>query len=271
MDEYFIVYLLGAISGLLSSSCTLFILIVYLKYNQLQTFSYGLVMTLLSIDFLNGISFVIPTFIHEFYLCQFQAFLIQFFGLASALWVGCMSLILYKQLNSTIENTKKYAKICFGVVCFVSFTISIVLACVGRYGEVVGHCWIKDENYGYLFRLAFLFGPIRFVFGFNLILYHIIIKEIKKQTFYSNELKYDGQVLIKRIQFYPVSMVLCSLPITLYRIIQIYYDNIWIYAVGVFLYALVGVSNSLIYGFNESVKYLIFKKSQDVERLVSID
>ena len=100
---------------------------------------------------------------------------------------------------------------------------------------------------------------------------HIIIKEIKKQTFYSNELKYDGQVLIRRIQLYPVSMVLSSLPLTLYRIIQIYYENIWIYAVGVFLYALVGVSNSLIYGFNESVKYLIFKKGQDVERLVSID
>ena len=89
-------------------------------------------MALLGIDFLNGITFAIPTFVHDFYLCQFQAFLIQFCGLASALWVGCMSLILYKQLNSTIEKTKKYAKICFGVICFVSFVISIVLEGMGK-------------------------------------------------------------------------------------------------------------------------------------------
>jgi hypothetical protein len=228
-------------------------------------------MTLLCIDCLNGLTFAIPTFLHDYYLCQLQAFLVEFCGLSSTLWVGAMSCILFKQLKSSLDEAKRFAKISFFFICFVSFVISLVLALLHRFGEVLGHCWITDKDEGYIYRLSFLFGPIIIVLLVNLFIYRAVIEEIKEKTRYSNQLRFEGDVLIKRIRLYPVSMIICSLPLTLYRIAQIYYENIWIYAVGVFLYAFIGVSNSLIYGFNESVSLFVFKNTQKVERLVSID
>lgn len=80
--------------------------------------------------------------------CKFQALIIQWFGLASVLWVTNMSLQLYRWIvlkKKQEQLTKNLYKHFIGIVTITGI-LAFVLLGIGAYDDAVTWCWISKAS-----------------------------------------------------------------------------------------------------------------------------
>ncbi|KAI1905974.1 hypothetical protein LOZ12_006423 [Ophidiomyces ophidiicola] len=110
-------------------------------------------------------------------LCRFQAFFIQWFTSADALWNFCMAcnvyLVLFRRysLPELRKLEWKYAILCYGLQ-FVPALVFLFIKTASRgriYGDAIFWCWI-GRPWGFL-RLSVYYGPVWFSILFTLSVY----------------------------------------------------------------------------------------------------
>ena len=260
MDEDDQLYLVVAIFSSLSLLGCIFIIIIYAKFEALHCFSFKLVVILSIFHCFEYTFQLIPTHVitTPYSLCMFQATMIQFSSLSSALWIGCMSFLLYLQVIKKVKNLQLYLQFCLLFTITLCVSTAIIPLITGSYGYVGGNCWISGESQtGSLFRYLLFFGITWLIIFFNSVVYYKIIQKVKAEMSIKNKLMDEGKELINRLRLYPIAMMITYAPLTIVRILESISEDLcptWFYMTAYAFYTSNGLMNSVIYGLNDSVR-----------------
>ena len=119
------------------------IILMYLKFTNLQTLPFKLITILSLFDLISSAAFLIPTYsIHDSDLnCQIQALLVTFSSLAGLFWTTFMAVFLYQAIKNVNPLNSKSAYIMLGFILIVSVCASIAPFFAvqgGAYGKTMG-------------------------------------------------------------------------------------------------------------------------------------
>lgn len=265
MNEDDQLYLVVAVFSSLSLLGSLFIITIYAKFEALHCFSFKLVVILSIFHCVEYTFQLMPTHVIKtpYSICMFQATMIQFSSLAGALWIGCMSFLLYLQVIKKITDLQFYLNICLVFTIGLCLTTSIIPLITSSYGYVGGNCWISGKSEaGNIFRYVFFFGITWIIILFNSLLYFKIIQKVKVEMSIKNKLMDEGKVLIHRLRLYPIAMIVTYAPLTIVRILESMGNDLcptWFYMTAYAFFTSNGLFNSIIYGLNDSVKQQIYE------------
>ncbi|OMJ76544.1 hypothetical protein SteCoe_24082 [Stentor coeruleus] len=272
MDNFYAIYIGIALAASFSIMGSLFILIIYFKYPNLQCFAFRLVSYLTFFNFFESLSQIIPSYKISSNLCLVQSIFNQFFGLCNILWTGFICLILYFQVSKNSLNPKRYEKIFLFLTVLISFASIAILLTFSNFGYVGGNCWIEEVELGNYFRFIFFLIPAWAVIFFISIMYIKIIHTVRRESFLITEMDKAQDMVINKLKVYPIVMIIGFTPLTVYRILEIFiYPPLWLYAIGVAVYTFIGFMNAVVYGMNESVKDEIFKKYSEEDVSISLE
>ncbi|OMJ92178.1 hypothetical protein SteCoe_5172 [Stentor coeruleus] len=267
MDSFYAVYLIIAVASIFSVMGSLFILIIYVKYPNLQCFAFRLVVYLSLFNFFESSSQLIPSYKIDPKMCLYQSMLNQFFGLCNILWTGFICLILYFQICEIQSNFVRNEKLYLLLTLLISSISIIIPVSFSSFGYVGGNCWIKEHELGNLFRFVFFFIPAWTVIALITIIYIKIIRTVQRESLLITEMTISSNRVISKLKMYPIVMIVGFLPLTVYRIFEVFIDPpIWLYAASIGFYTCIGFMNAVVYGLNEAVKDEVFKTylKQDV-------
>lgn len=255
MESFWVLYTASLIFGSFSLLGCIFICVVYLKFPRLSGYPFRLIVYLSILDGFESLSWSFPGFILGPKYCLIQSLGIQFFGLSSLLWIGVICLLLYLQAIQNHSHPEKYEKYYLFAIVFISLVSTITVYAFDISGYVGGHCWIVDKGIGTILRFVMFYIPAWAIIIFISFTYFKIIRKVKKESCLVSQLQDEGKTLVNKLKLYPIAMIFCFAPLTLYRISQDFEGEIfWFYVICLAIYNLKGFINAFIYGLNESVK-----------------
>jgi hypothetical protein len=267
----FIAVIIGVIVGLLAS---LFIVTVYLCYKDLQTITFRLIFYMSVADFLNGVTYLLPS---EGTSCYVQAVGNTLFPLSSVLWASviayCLHRVVVKQDTQLLRYEKHYLVYAYGL----PLLFLIPPAATGTFGPAQGWCWIKAEGDDYVIgsvlRLLCFYLPLWAVIGYNLYIYAIIIRKLNRDL--ETVTDDDGEVLtalVRRLVFYPIILIVCYSVVTAKRIYDFAYpdqtDLTFTIAAWIFQCA-IGLLNAVTYGSSDAVRQRLCMSCRKPDRSYS--
>ena len=208
-------------SGLSLAGC-LFVVAVIWLFRMYQYFVQRLILFLSISAALQSVSFLIGDIYTDNFLCEFQAFIMQYFGWATLLWVVAITINLIMVLKE-IESTK-YEK-WFHAVCWL---LPLLWACLpfyeNSYGPAGIWCWIKRD--ATMLRFGTWYIPIfATIFLMMLAYVYIVVSVLKRKgswtgTFNQQE-ENDKAMLareVKPLAAFPLIYLLSGIPTLIYRI-----------------------------------------------------
>ena len=255
-----VLYIIIVVVSSMSALGSLFVIILYNKFESLQIFAFKLVYILSIFDFLLAIFSIIPTPLYisaDSQLCIVQGLFIELLSLAGVLWTGAIALILYMQVilqNPQVNrhlNRILIAILAFSIICSAIPLISNDYVYIGAW------CGINYRNErGVIYRYALFYFWVWLVIVLELYAYFRVIFKIKAELTINNSFLHEGRVLVNRLRWYPVILVVCYAPLTIMRIVQTINSHppVWFLFFSTALSNLLGFFNALVYGLNESVK-----------------
>ncbi|CAG9321902.1 unnamed protein product [Blepharisma stoltei] len=261
-DEQDGVEMMLMICNSLSICGCLFILIIYLSFQELRSFAFRLVQYMSIVDLIHSVALMMPYRESEGW-CIFQSFLIQYSALGSALWSLIMAYALYDVVinqNSKIQDRELY----FALFGFLVPALSTIPPFITEsYGMAQGWCWIKSRKNHFTvdttLRILLFYGPIWIIFIYMVWAYWKIVKFINQQFkgLGENSESSIKKSLVWRLSLYPWILAVSHIFVTIKRI----YDFIdpreeyfpLIIAAGAMI-SLTGFFNAFAYGLTDSVK-----------------
>jgi hypothetical protein len=189
---------------------------------------------------------MIPSFEAQ-WLCVLQAVFVTYFLLSSILWTAAISHALYTvviTLNPDVYLLeRRYVVLTYGFPA-----IALFLPLVRNdYGPSEGWCWISSEDAGaVVMRFICFYVPLVIVIVFNVYQYRKIIQELEGE---------DPDSVSKRLRFYPWILIFTQIALTVHRLIHLVFGITWmpLAVVGVLTTTLMGFSNAVLYGFNDTL------------------
>ena len=119
---------------------------------------------------------------------------------------------------------------------------------------------MKNSYSAYILIIYYI--PSVLIIIANLYIYCKVLRVVKSHMEYI-EKNPVGHLVIQRLYLYPIIGILCLLPMAIYRLLTIISDNNGIFLefriFSVMLMCINGFFNSIIYGFNPSIKRKISK------------
>ena len=259
-------YLIVAIFSSLSVIGSFFIISIYAKFPALHCFSFRLIIILSIFDFIENLVLLIPTHIipsEPNSICIIQAALIQFTSLGSVLWTGFICALLYIQVILKKSNLEYYFKLFLLITLTICIITTIIPAATNSYAFIGGSCGIADNRYmTNIFRYLFFNAFIWIVIIFISFAYWKIIRIVRSEIDIVDEMTEEGRALVKKLRLYPIAMVITYTPLTIVRILQSISSDLCPVWFNMLAYAFSmsnGLLNSIIYGFNGSVKKAILE------------
>jgi len=253
---------------------SLFIILVFCLCRSLREFNYRLVFFMSISDLITAIAFTLPTYKHDSeFMCYLQAILTNFSALSSVLWTWVIGYVLYRNYIKEVSSEKKeiwFILLCYGVpivFTFLPFTTH-------SYGRSEGWCWISigdqeinynfDENekefhFGNLWRLVCYYIPLWIVIVYNSVVYYKLVKSIKEELRSVTD-QIDSSGVLKKLMLYPLILILCQTPVTIYRVLAFFITNKEITLLAIIsgiLAIMNGFFNAIIYGFTPGVRSAI--------------
>ena len=254
------------------------IIMMYLKFTNLQTLPFKLITILSLFDLINAAAFLIPTYNSQNndLNCQVQASLVTFSSLAGLVWTTFMAVFLYQAIKNINPLKSKSAYVMLGFVLVVSVCASIIpffSVDGGAYGKTMGWCWIKNSHMP--LRVVLFFGPLLLIIPLNFFIY-IQVKRKLDQLFAGDQsnLKFTKKIKNK-LMLYPIIIIICYLPYSIKAILEfgnVDIDEFKFTLISGILRNLHGFLNFLIYGLTTTVQKKfrkIFKLKSD-ESFVSL-
>lgn len=221
-DRCEVVLILQRIFSCLSLAGCLFVIAVIWLFRMYRYFVQRLILFLSISAALQSVSFLIGDIYTDNFLCEFQAFIMQYFGWSTLLWVVAITINLIMVLKE-IESSK-YEK-WFHVLCWI---LPLLWACLPFYGNSYGPagiwCWIKRDKT--MLRFGTWYIPIFATIFMMLLAYiYIIVSVYKKKgrwtgTFNQQE-ENDKAMLareVKPLAAFPLIYLLSGIPTLIYRI-----------------------------------------------------
>ena len=249
---------------------SLFIIIAYLWFKPLRSFTFKLVFHMSIADFLHSISLMLPP---QSIWCELQAFLLQASAISSILWSSVIAYTLYDAVilekNTTSNNQVKIYLLAY----IFPFLIAFIPAALQAYQYASGWCWIKsDFTITLVLRFSIFYAILWTVMLFNVLIYIKIIKKIYLD--YKDILEYRSQnrILMRRLSMYPIILVIMYIPISIVRISEIFNGQpmpFWLICVAAAGISLTGFANAIVYGFTGPVKNALRTLCSNEERFLS--
>lgn len=250
-SEEEITYTCLIICNSLSILACLFVIFIYVTAADLRVYAFKLVAYLAVSDLFKSASMLFPTYSlgSNDVFCQSQSIVYEFFTFLSFLLTLVMSVSLYACVVKNCEKIESFHVVSMGTVGSLAVISTAVGAFWGVYGRANYWCWIKIEET--MWRYLLFYGPLWLVNIVNLIIYYKVIKTL---AFTSSPLK--------RLRIYPIILILCYIPGTIFRTIEAFqitppFPLILSTCIGD---GLLGLFNSLCYGYTEPVKNFLISK-----------
>lgn len=236
---------------------------MYLRYPDLRTFVFQLVVWISASDIVYSIANGIGNPRDGTDACYVQAIFIQFFGLASIMWTATIAYTVeqvYLKDDSPIKTLEDAArlKMTFHYIIWPVVTLCTILpATTGNYGSAAGWCWIdviKNSTAGTVWRFFCFYIPLWAVCIYNLVVYAKVRKRLQETAEREGKLP-DRVKRLTRLVYYPLILVVCYIFGTINRIVSIFsrpvFGIVIIHAVGM---SSQGTLNAIVYGMNPQVK-----------------
>lgn len=259
-EEQSIIQLSLIICNSISFVGSLGIILLFSTFKALRSFAFRLVFYMSIADSIRAIGFILP--IHPHSYCIAQAFLTGFGSISGLIWTSIIAFCLYCVVIREINNIQKYHMF----MILIGYILPIFLVALPQmtdsYGEDKGWCWIKQDYYGFLWRIGGFYAILIIVLIINIVSYYKIIREIR----YEIELLADSdheisdkQKLFSRFRMYPLVIVFCYLPLLTKRIYEIFTDDsiYWLTIFAAITTSIIGILNAIVYGLTDSVKEII--------------
>lgn len=207
----------------------LFIIFIIWLFRMHQYFVQRLILLLSISAALECISFIIGDIYTNQVTCQFQAFVMQYFGWSTILWVLAITvniLLVVKKIESS-----RYEK-WFHLVCWLVPLLWSCLPFIGdNYGPAGIWCWIKRDATALRFGTWYI--PIFFVIAAMTIAYlYIILTVIRRAKqwtgTFNQEAENDKNMManeVKPLAAFPLIYLLSAIPTLIYRIDDAVHPN----------------------------------------------
>ncbi|CAG9334516.1 unnamed protein product [Blepharisma stoltei] len=242
-----------------------FILLMYLFFKELRSFSFRLVQYMSIIDLFHSITLMLP-WDESNWWCIIQASSLQYTALSSIVWSLIIAYALYDSVinqNSKVELNE----IKFILVGYLSPILTAIPPFfTNSYGKAEGWCWmrIREDHYtiDVTWRFMLFYIPIWIIFIISIIIYYRIIKYVNKQfkgVADSSEFNLK-KALIRRLILYPLITFFCYLLVTVRRIYDFFDPRESYFPLAessAIMISLTGFFNAFVYGFTSSVRYAI--------------
>jgi Slime mold cyclic AMP receptor len=195
-----------------------FIIFTVIFFKELWISTFRLILYLAVSNMILPVSFLLP-YGSNSKICTAQGFLNNFGVLSSLLWTACIMHSLYKLIVYEEIGNKKNERI-FMVICWV---VPLILSSVviNQYEPAEGWCWIKQNI---LLYIGEFYGPYILVVLYNISVCIRIHYYLKKSVEPYEVIKIKKAAL-KKFLFYPVSLVICFIPIILHRFYESMFDE----------------------------------------------
>mmetsp|Transcript_11467 Transcript_11467/g.42793 ORF Transcript_11467/g.42793 Transcript_11467/m.42793 type:complete len:302 (-) Transcript_11467:593-1498(-) len=237
------------------------------RFTQLRTFSFRVIMMLALADMGSVVSYFFGSPENSTLSCTVQAFLQQFFQLASVFWTSGIALTVYDTaVSHTTPTMLRLNLLCWGV----PFLAALLPLVTGSYGSTGAWCWIQatpgDQEdpfsrfyVGTFWRFALFYVPIWICIFLNVGIYVYVTRYVNTfgKVSESRETTLKLVKLIHRLRFYPLVLVIAWLPATVNRIHDALYPStpvFWLTMIAVLTKSAQGLLNALTYGFNRTVR-----------------
>lgn len=258
MSEKTALSLMLIITCSISAFGSIFIITAFLYFKSIRSFAFKLVFFMSISDLVRSISLMLPP---EGLSCKFQGFLLQFSTASSILWSFNIAYSLYTTVINQENNPSRHQTKFLLLAYLFPFLLAFIPLFTDSYNNAVGWCWIqKDFITDLVERIFCLYIIIWTVIAFNLSVYWKIIMKIRKEFKNVIEDQADNNAVIKRLSLYPLTLILCYLPITVKRTMEIGGQEIlpfWFLCLSAFGISIFGFANALVYGFSRPVREAI--------------
>jgi 7 transmembrane receptor (Secretin family) len=136
------------VTSLVSCVSCLSIIVTYMVFKDLRKQAYlSLILYIAACDFLSSFLLITTTKNHSIQ-CWTQGILLNYFQLASTLWIDVIVWHLYRTviLGKSIKNNLKYHLFCWGVpLLYIALTLTTNDYGVSS-GEDLGYCWVVRRS-----------------------------------------------------------------------------------------------------------------------------
>ncbi|OMJ71221.1 hypothetical protein SteCoe_30639 [Stentor coeruleus] len=226
---------------------SLTVIVAFLKLKRYQTYSLRLLFYLSISDFFKAIGLSVPCFYltNEIYI-KIAAFMGRTGNLCSSLWAVAIVNALYKIV---VNGTQKFD---YHHRFWVILTIGLIafnsgISFLDIYSNIVSTCTFIDSFLGNALRFGTIFVPDWLLLIYNMFAYFKVQNKIKTLP-----LTIGKSLAIKRLFVFSMISFLCALPLSIIRIMQIFYQKSCLIAyLGIITFS----ANSLR-GFINALAYL---------------
>lgn len=241
----------------LSMVGALFIVAVYIAFKDLRCYAARLVVYMEILDFLNGVSYLLPK---EW--CVAQAVLSSYFSVASVLMTSVIAYSLYLATLRHSPDVEKKEWLFVTISLLLPLPGALLPLTTNSYGKVHGWCWIKVSNKDFwvptTWRLATFYVPLWAIILVNTYVYSRILRVAREQYTCTLSQSSTYETVVKKLMWYPLVLALSYLPLTVVRVMEIVDPDsdhfVFLIVAGVAM-GLNGFGNALVYGLTPSVKY----------------
>ena len=240
----------------------LFVIAVIWLFRKYKYFVQRLIVSLSVSAALQGFSFILGDLYSHDAMCEFQAFIMQYFGWATLLWVLAITVNIILALQSV--SGYRYEK-WFHLLCWlVPFFWALLPFINDSYGPAGVWCWIKRDATALRFGTWFVptFAIILFLAGAYFYIIVIVLHQRGSWSGrYNAETEHDNAMLareVKPLAAFPLIYLVLSLPPLIYRIDDAVHPhllpNYSILVVSVIFAPSVGALNAIAFAFYSDVQ-----------------
>ena len=255
MSEQLTLQLILLICNSLSLIGSIFIISAYIWLKSIRSFAFKLVFFMSISDIIHSISLLLPP---QGLSCQVQGFLLQYSAISSVLWTLNIAFALYVTALKGERDPARYQTRFLILGYIIPLLLALVPLFLDAYNEAAGWCWINSSfSVDLALRLFCFYFIVWTVIPFNLFAYIKVIYKIKQEYGGFIEYQNTNNAMIKRLSLYPIVLIVCYLPITIKRTLEIGGGDLipfWFTCVSAFGISITGFVNSIVYGLSGPVK-----------------
>eukprot|EP00850_Spirogloea_muscicola_P016500 SM000134S26943 [mRNA] locus=s134:202027:204822:+ [translate_table: standard] len=261
----------NAAASSLSFAGSAFIVLCYLLFRDLRKFSFKLVFYLSLSDMLCS-CFNMLGDPGNGALCYIQGYATQFFWIASFLWTTTIAFTLHRTVVRHLADVEQLGPYFHAYVWGTSLLMTAIPFIGNDYGPAGAWCWIQNEKMtGKVLRFLTFYIPLWSAIIFNGTVYYQVIRMLSFATRMAAatadrqkqvEIRADMKTL-NRLGYYPLILIGSWTFGTINRIHNFIEPDrplFWLYCLHYTTAALMGLFNSIAYGFNATVRRTLREK-----------
>ncbi|KAF3336225.1 G-protein coupled receptor 1 [Carex littledalei] len=254
----------------LSLGGSAFIVLCYILFKELHKFSFKLVFFLALSDMLCSFFSIVGDPSNEFF-CHVHDYSAQFFCVASFLWTTTIAFTLHRTVVKHKTDVEEFGSMFHLYVWGTSVAMFILRTIGSDYGKPGIGCWIQPVSNGKIAHLITFYGPLWSAILYNGFTYYQVNRMLNNATRMAvvmgdrsnqSDVRADRKAL-NRWGYYPLILIGSWAFATINRLYDFIYPGqkiLWLSFLDVGFAGLMGLFNSIAYGFNSSVRRAIAER-----------